>query len=43
MKKKYIKPIVESFAIKANGMLMTSTRTVTVSSESYDEGTMTDL
>lgn len=41
MKKKYMKPTVESFAIKASGMLMTST--VQVSGTPYDENTMTDL
>jgi hypothetical protein len=42
MKKTYIQPQTIVFSIKIKGNLLT-TSTVRVSTESYDEGNMTDL
>ena len=43
MKKTYIKPAEKIVAIKTWGVIMTSTKTVSVMSEQYDDDNMTDL
>lgn len=44
MKKKYMKPIVEPYRIATSDSLMAgSTQEIVVSTDDYDEGSMTDL